>query len=236
MSNWEYIVPHVKTFEGGYSANPNDSAAKNPANNTGILLKSGTYKGLPIHTNKGIIYSTWKSNAKRLGLDSSALAFINMTTEQWLKFIQVIFWNDDLLNKINSQSIAELFFETNWGSGGGGLNWLVKQSQIYLNKLQVAKLVEDGKIGTNTVNAINKFCETKQNEKMLYDFLWFKRLEFLKSLSSWEDFGNGWNNRMVALYERAKGFFGSHLTVSIGLIVFIGIFAYIGLKQYSKSL
>jgi lysozyme family protein len=236
MSNWEYIVPHVLKWEGGYSANPNDSAAKNPANNSGILMKTGTYKGLPIHTNKGIIFSTWKSQCSKFGFDCSGTGFVNMTQAQWLKIVEVVFWNGALLNKINSQAIAELFFEIHWGSGGGGLSWIVKQCQIYLNKLQVAKLVEDGKIGTNTINAINKFCETKQNEKMLYDFLWFKRLEYLKSLNSWEDFGNGWNNRMVALYERAKGFFGSHLTVSIGLIVFIGIFAYIGFKQYSKSL
>jgi hypothetical protein len=41
---------------------------------------------------------------------------------------------------------------------------------------------------------------------------------------------------MIALYERAKSFFGTHLTVSIGLIVIVGVLAFIGIKQYTKSL
>jgi lysozyme family protein len=236
MSNWELIVPHVLKWEGGLGADPNDAAIKNPANNSGILMKTGNWKGYPIHTNKGIIFSTWQAHCKKFGFDCSGTGFVNMTNAQWAKIVELIFWKGASLEKINSQSIAELFFETYWGSGGGGLQWLVKQTQIYLNKLQVAKLVEDGKIGVNTISAINKFCEKKQDEKMLYDFLWFKRLAFYKSLKDWSNFGNGWNNRMIALYERAKSFFGTHLTVSIGLIVIIGVLAFVGFKQYTKAL
>jgi hypothetical protein len=54
----ESILSHVAKFEGGLSADPRDTASRNPSK---YIMPSGTFKGLPVHTNMGVTFSTWRT-------------------------------------------------------------------------------------------------------------------------------------------------------------------------------
>ena len=70
---------------------------------------------------------------------------------------------------------------------------VIKMVQKTLNDSMGENLVVDGKMGKNTINALNDIPVYKVNYFM--NTLKENRIEYLRSLSDWEKYGDGWANR-----------------------------------------
>lgn len=208
MANYKLILPSVAKFEGGLSSDPRDSCSK---------LRSDIIdpkNGLGYHTNKGVCYSTWMSASKKLGFNSSGKSFVNMTKGQWESIVKELYWNPLNLDLVDSQAIAEILFQSNWGSGMGGARVLVRFLQ---DKLNVA---QDGAIGKDTISVLNQFTKNKVAEKNLFKSLWERRLQYLQSLKSFQTYGRGWTTRMNDLLERGYSYIGENKgTIGMGIIL-----------------
>lgn len=198
MADYKLILPSVAKFEGGLSSDPRDSCSK---------LRSDVIdpkNGLGYHTNKGVCYSTWMSASKKLGFNPSGKSFVNMTQSQWESIVKDLYWNPLNLDRVNSQAIAEILFQSNWGSGMGGAMVLVRFLQ---SKLDIA---QDGAIGNNTITKLNEVTKNKVAEKNLFKSLWERRLQYLQSLKSFDTYGRGWTTRMNDLLERGYSYIGEN--------------------------
>jgi len=222
----EDFLQHVAKFEGGLSADPRDSASSFSSN---YLMKSGEFKGLPVHTNKGVTYRTWVTYANKKGFTPTGDNFISMTKAQWFDIAKVLYWDASWCDRIDSQGVAEILFEARWG---GGFSTMVGDLQRYLNLMGVSpKLVVDRAIGKNSVDAINKFTKNANNEKSLIKHLTEKRLEYLRGLSSWGTFGKGWTSRVKTMLDRGLAMAGGTTGISIIGLVAISALAYTLLKK-----
>lgn len=227
----EDILSHVAKFEGGLSADPRDTASRNPSK---YIMPSGTFKGLPVHTNKGVTFSTWQNYMGVLGKPVSSQQFINMTKSQWVDIAKRLYWDKIRAGQIKSQGVAEILFEAIWGGGSANL---VRALQEYLrskgykgaNKMD---LTTDGKMGANTLFALNQYTSIKNNESELIKYLTEKRLDYLRSLSSWPTFGTGWTNRVLAMKDRALALVGT--TGGMVGIFFLGLLGF-GYYFYTKN-
>ena len=111
MADYRHQVDFIKKWEGGLS---NDSRDTGPASYPAPC----TYNGQTgWHTNKGIIYATFESNASKLGYVASCSNFFTMPDRIWLKIYKVSFWDKFLLDTYHSQSIADIVVSLAWGSG-----------------------------------------------------------------------------------------------------------------------
>jgi len=224
MANYKLLLNHIAKFEGGLSADPRDTCAKQPSD---YVMPSGTYKGYKVHTNKGICYMTWKANAPSLGYDASSKGFVNMTKAQWEQIIKKIFWDKLNLDNVDSQKIAELIFEATWASGFGGSKSLIQYMQTQLNVDSV------GVIGAKTIQALNSFSDIDG----LYLKLWNYRLDWYKKLAAsnpvaYGTFLNGWTNRMNELLIRAKSLVSNNI-INISLIP-LALGAFFLYKYYKR--
>ena len=185
-------------WEGGYSSDPTDTAS---SDSTSKILK-----GNPIHTNKGVTFAVWKSTAKELGHSPSEEAFLNMTSSEWGKIMKKFYWDSVKGDQIQSQAIAEILTEIVWGSGPGGMKPNVILVQKFLKDRGYDPMGIDGKIGTNTVNAITKYVYDKgaPGEKEIVDLIWNNRANQLKTYSSAKYHLKGWMNRMNDWYSNAS--------------------------------
>ena len=222
MANYKLILPSVAKFEGGLSSDPKDSCSKKRSD---VIDPKN---GLGYHTNKGVCYSTWLSASKKLGFDSSGKAFVNMTQSQWEAIVKELYWNPLNLDKVNSQAIAEILFQSNWGSGMGGAMTLVRFMQ---DKLDVA---QTGKMDTTTITKLNEYTKNKNSETTLFKAVWQRRLEYLQSLKSFSTYGKGWTNRMNDLLARGMSYIGQNKgTIGVGALLLIAGSLY---YAYSKNL
>lgn len=185
-------------WEGGYSSDPTDTAR--------TVATSKLLNGHPIHTNKGITYDTWLKTASALGHPKTEQAFLNMTSSQWGKIMKKFYWDYVLGDDIQSQAIAEILTEIVWGSGPGGVKPNVILMQKFLKEKGYDPKGIDGKIGKNTVNALNKYIYDKgaSGEKQIVDLIWKNRSNQLKGYPSAKDHLKGWMNRMNDWYKNSS--------------------------------
>jgi lysozyme family protein len=198
MANYKLILPSVATFEGGLSSDPRDSCSKKRSD---VIDPKN---GLGYHTNKGVCYSTWLSASKKLGFNSSGKSFVAMTKIQWESIIKELYWNPLNLDKVNSQAIAEILFQSNWGSGMGGAMTLVRFMQ---QKLSIA---QTGTMNTLTITKLNNSTKDILKEQNLFKDIWERRLEYLQSLKSFSIYGRGWTNRMNDILNRGLSYIGEN--------------------------
>lgn len=172
----------IKKWEGGKSKNPKDAAAKFPRP-----------EGLIFHTNKGITWETFSTNAAKLGYAATPELFLLMPDDVWLKIYKKLFWDSVKGDDIQSQAIAEFLTDWAWGSGPGTAG---KQLQEYLNTQQPeAPLKVDGKIGAKSLAALHALI-AKKGERIVFEDLDRAKRNFLHTLQSTNTFGLGWFRRM----------------------------------------
>jgi lysozyme family protein len=219
MANYKLILPSVAKFEGGLSSDPRDSCSKKRSD---VIDPKN---GLGYHTNKGVCYSTWLSASKKLGFNPSGKSFVAMTKSQWESIVKELYWNPLNLDKVNSQAIAEILFQSNWGSGMGGAMTLVRFMQ---GKISVAAT---GKMDDLTITKLNDYTKNPLKEKSLFKDIWQRRLEYLQSLKSFSVYGRGWTNRMNDLLSRGLSYI-DELKKPIGII---GLALIVGGIYFIKS-
>jgi len=197
VANYKNILSHVKTNEGGYSADPRDNQSKNPSDVKGLDKR---YPNLPVHTYRGVAYASWKEYARRKGFVPTGKSFVNMTLAQWEDFLKTLYWDAIYGDFIKSQGIAEILFEAIWG---GGSKNLVVDLQTFLRK-KGFNIAVDGAMGKNTYTALNEFTsKSNKNETELVKYLTAERLKYLQSLSDWSNYSKGWTRRLYEIQDQA---------------------------------
>jgi len=197
VANYKNILSHVKTNEGGYSADPRDNQSKNPSDVKGLDKR---YPNLPVHTYRGVAYASWKEYARRKGFVPTGKSFVNMTLAQWEDFLKTLYWDAIYGDFIKSQGIAEILFEAIWG---GGSKNLVIDLQTFLRK-KGFNIAVDGAMGKNTYTALNEFTgKSQKNETELVKYLTAERLKYLQSLSDWSNYSKGWTRRLYEIQDQA---------------------------------
>lgn len=221
MANHRRILEHVKTHEGGYSADPVDNASNNPSPAIGLDKR---YPNLPVHTYRGVTWTTWLRYATRKGFTATGDNFVKMTLAQWEDLLKSMYWDSFLGDKIKSQGIAEMIFESVWGGGATTFN---RNLQEFL-KSKGYEIKTDGAIGPKTVDALNKFTSSPQNERELILHMTNKRLQYLQQLDDWWKYQRGWSARVKEMKDRAIAYISENPTITGGglLVAIVAAFLY----------
>jgi lysozyme family protein len=167
---------YIRSWEGGKSSDPNDSASK--------YVQPGQ-----IHTNRGVIWPTFKSNAKKLGIAPTYENFLNLTADQ---ADQIVFQFYLLCggNFFNDE-IALTLTEFTWGSGLGYTQRALRKA---IRSFGYPSIEATGSINQVVISVTNQI-----NSKELYAKLWANRKLFLESISKSrpanQKFLKGWLNR-----------------------------------------
>jgi lysozyme family protein len=172
-ANLDYIL----RWEGGLSKHQRDSASRHPVPD-----------GSGHHTNKGV---TWRVFASIYGNSADAVARFYKMSQDDFKGIYSLYWKGVKADSISSQILAEYVTDFAWGSGVAGAS---RQVQRWLNT-QGVKVAVDGKIGMQTIAAINQLIKT-EGEKAVFVSLQAHRMSFLSHLKDFDVFGRGWYNRL----------------------------------------
>jgi lysozyme family protein len=211
MANYLLIVPHIYAREGGLSKNTTDPASKNPVPD-----------GSGYHTNKGITWLTFSSNATKLGLPLDIQLWYKMPEYVWQRFFKQLYWNKIQGDKINSQAIAEMFAD---GTFIGGGHKQIRAVQNHLNT-KGYQLAADGVAGPMTVEAINKYASTAAKEKELLDIAFNAQMAHFQSLSTWSTFGRGWAARFESLYNQGLQYLKDNPVAAILPIILVSALAF----------
>ena len=114
MADHKKVLEHVKSHEGGYSADPVDNASSDPSPIIGLDKR---YPSLPVHTYRGVTWRTWKNYSAKKGMAVSADKFVGMSLATWEDLLKTLYWDSILGDQIKSQGAAEMIFEAVWGGG-----------------------------------------------------------------------------------------------------------------------
>lgn len=199
MADHRKILEHVKSHEGGYSADPVDNASSDPSPIIGLDKR---YPSLPVHTYRGVTWRTWKNYSRAKGMAVSADKFVGMSLATWEDLLKTLYWDSILGDQIKSQGVAEMIFEAVWGGGATRFN---SDLQTYLQR-RGYDIKADGAIGPKTVAALNAYTKSKKNEEDLILHMANKRLEYLQGLNDWWKYKAGWSRRLVELKDRALSY------------------------------
>jgi hypothetical protein len=230
MADHKLLVSHIIKWEGKCGADPRDNALQ--YGHSGILGKGydRKYPNDYIHTCKGITWGTYVNYCRIKKIIPNPKAFVEMSETLWGNIYKELFWDRMYADQIKSQAIAEILVEAIWGGGSKGM---VRTLQRFLNS-KGANLVTDGDMGKNTYTALNKYVNSKAREKEVFDMLTDQRMAYLRSLSDWVHYGNGWTNRVNGLKARAIELLKS-TPVQIGGLLVFGTIAYLVYKNYTGS-
>lgn len=199
MADHKKVLEHVKSHEGGYSADPVDNASSDPSPIIGLDKR---YPALPVHTYRGVTWRTWKNYSRAKGMAVSADKFVGMSLATWEDLLKTLYWDSILGDQIKSQGAAEMIFEAVWGGGATRFN---SDLQTYLQR-RGYDIKADGAIGPKTVAALNAYTKSKKNEEDLILHMANKRLEYLQGLDDWWKYRAGWSRRLVELKDRALSY------------------------------
>lgn len=178
------LVPFIQKWEGGLSRDPHDRASAYPA--------PWVYNGKSgWHTNKGITFSTFQSNAHKLGYKVSPENFFLMPDALWLKILKNGFMMSYPLHKIDHlPRIQAVIITWAWGSG------LYGSERRLANFQREVMGIKDSNITKAEIVEIFNRKITPFNEKMWFEKLCDRRLEDFKRMGTWGAHGRGWTRRL----------------------------------------
>lgn len=214
MADIKHIIPFTYKWEGGLTDNPKDNASSDPAPWPYTITRKGKpYTSGKWHTNKGITHTTFKSNAKDLGYEYTAKNFFEMPESIWLSIAKKKYWDSIKLDTYTSQAIANLMFSWRWGSGYA---WRARMQRYLLTK-GISWNINDF---TALATALNSLA--KKNEQQTFEELVKQKELFLRSLSDFDEFGDGWLNRLKSLKDMSMSFITAHAGASVAGAFFFG--------------
>lgn len=187
MAKFELAIPIIKRSEGGLSKHPADTASRWPVPD-----------GSGYHTNKGVTWQTFSSNAAKLGYEATPKLFYEMPDWVWNKITKKFYWDAIDGDLLKSQAVATILVDWAFGSG----NWAVKNLQSVLNTHFGKKLKVDGNMGPLTTNATNSV-----DQKRLTELLYAARIKFIEAISKkpgQEKFKKGWLDDAQHTFNMAK--------------------------------
>ncbi len=184
------LVPFLLEQEGGLSNDPDDNASAHPA--------PWTYEGeTGWHTNKGITYQTFVSNAHKVGYKPTAENFFTMPDYIWLGILKKSYMGAFPLDEISHlPKIQAVIITWAWGSGPGGAegylaNFQRKNFGIQDKDITPSEIVRNFKIHVNPLNEekwFQKLCDqraidfSKMKDYPKYKNGWISRLNKFRKL------------------------------------------------------
>lgn len=175
-SNFEYAFDRTLGLEGGYSNIPGDAGGE---------------------TNFGITYVTLQ-RAIREGLMPQTVTIASLTREQAKTIYLAYYWTPMRLNDIKSRDIAAELFDTCVNMGQKQALLIAQAALNYLGE----DIAEDGMIGPNTINAINKWAQ--KDERALFVCLngeQYIRYKLIRKVGQNYKFARGWTKRIQQYHE-----------------------------------
>lgn len=175
MADFNLAIPKVLDLEGGFQNHPDDSG--------------NYYNGELIGTNRGITPGVYAAYLGRDVTESDMLAITQAIAKDIYK---VRYWDRIKGDLINSQAVAEIFFD---GAVNHGVSRGTKLMQETLNQNFGDNLSVDGVVGPLTLAAINQ-----ANASQLHNAYKARRIDFYHQIvankPSQSVFLQGWLNRM----------------------------------------
>lgn len=113
-----------------------------------------------------------------------------LTGEQARQIYDEDYYDERRIGDIENKRIANAIFDMGVMSNFNNVGKIIQET---LNHSLNANLKVDGKIGNNTITALNHIPDNKVDDFM-HD-LKENRIEYLRGLSDWGKYGNGWTNR-----------------------------------------
>jgi lysozyme family protein len=185
------LIAYLQKSEGGLSRATTDTASKSPS----PYIYNGQ-KGW--HTNKGITWDTFRTNASIGGYEVNQDNFIKMPNDIWGKILKIGYWNPMNCSNYTSQAIADVVVDFAWASGvGGAKKALIK----YLGNKGIKV---DGSVSIS--NAFNELVK-KDGETKTFNDLIEERKRYFKSLNQPAN-ERGWLNRMEVLRKHGTNLLG----------------------------
>lgn len=195
MASFDIAYPIIADHEGGYQNNPADR---------------GNYNSLGenVGTNWGIsapVYETW------IGRPPRESDMRNMSRATAKQIFKARFWDAIQGDRINSQAVANIFFDGAVNHGTTGIKIMQ----------EVLGVSQDGKVGPITLNAINNanpaklYNDYREARKRFYYYL-------VDRTPSFSVFLNGWIRRIDSFTElspAAAATIGGTGLLLLGLLV-----------------
>lgn len=129
-------------------------------------------------TMKGVTLATFR---QVFGAYKSVDDLKRITDEQWHTIYKKYYWDRWQADRIVSQSIANILIDFVWASGSHGIT--------KIQELLGVKV--DGIVGPKTLDTLNS-----RDRLILFNQIWKRREQFIKSLKTYPTFGKGWMNRL----------------------------------------
>lgn len=184
MAKIEKLIDFILKWEGGYVDHPNDPGG---ATNMGVTI--GTLQGLKLKYDKNKDGKITKADVKLL------------TKQDATDIMKSHYWDKCRADEINSQAVANILVDWFWMSGVNATKGIQKL-------VGFAGKEVDGKIGKNSLKAINETIE--KDEKKFVEQLYAARTQFYNTIISknrkLESFRKGWTNRLNDLIKYNKKF------------------------------
>ena len=114
----------------------------------------------------------------------------DLSPEQVQQIYGEDYYDERRIGEIENERIATAVFDMGVMSNFGNVGKMVQET---LNESMGESLKIDGKIGDNTIGALNNIPADKIDKFM--DELKENRLEYLQGLPDWDKYGRGWTNR-----------------------------------------
>jgi lysozyme family protein len=188
MANYLEAYNITLGHEGGYSNDPDDVGGE-------------TYKGVARR-----YHPSWGGWAiiddlkKQPNFPNSAYNS-QLLDDMVKKFYKSYYWDVNLLDECRSQAVANEMFDTGVNMGTGRAGKFLQKALNLLNKngKQWPDIVEDGKVGRNTLKALNA-CLSYRGDEYLYKILNILQgnhyIEYMTKSPTQEKFAYGWLNRV----------------------------------------
>jgi lysozyme family protein len=213
---WKDYSRFVLGWEGKGSSDPTDTASQ--------YVKPGQ-----IHTMRGVIWPTFKANAKAIGVAPTYENFLKLTEAQSNQILYQFY----LLCKGDKfqDPIGLSLTEFTWGSG---LGYTQKAIRKAVRSFGYNDIAETGSINAAVIQAANKI-----NTGALYKKLWADRKAFLVRIAevnpSQKKFIKGWLNRWKNFQDKFPNTIKA-AGIGIGILILgAGLFFLIKKRNATQS-
>lgn len=192
-SKFEIAQEHVAISEGGYTEDPNDD---------GNWTRGEEGKGSLIGTNFGISAPALVDYYKNKGIDRtpSKSDMKNLTYETALDIYKNDYWDQQQLQNITNQSIANVLYDACVNQGNYACFDIFKETlEEFFEKDYNVKSWDD----LHKTDAIYKLNSLNHKDsKEFFDLLKNNRLEEYKMAKRWDRYKKSWSNRLDRLNFR----------------------------------
>jgi len=188
MAEFKLAYAITLKHEGGYSNDPDDAGGE-------------TYKGIARRFHPSWVGWQIIDKSKQLSNFPNSLKENNNLDLLVSNFYEAFYWDVNLLSEFPSQQIANEMFDTGVNMGIGraakflqrALNALNSNGKVYED------IVEDGKVGANTIKAL-KACIAYRGDEYIYKVMNILQgmhyIEYMTKSPIQEKYAYGWLKRV----------------------------------------